>query len=82
MHNDFLDCLDLDLWACGKHDFLFFGFLFTLHCTNTYLGSTWSDVCIYPAFVSLFTYTIILLDRNPGLLFLFPFFSVLRCWEV
>lgn len=56
--------------------FFFFpsGFLFTFHCTNTYLGSTWSDVCIYPAFVSLFTYTIILLDRNPGLLFLFPSF--------
>lgn len=75
MHNDFLDSLDLDLWACGKHDFLFFsGFLFTLHCINIYLGSTWSDVCICPALASLFTYTILLWDRNPGLLFLFPSF--------
>lgn len=60
------------------------GFLFTLHCTNTYLGLNWSDVCIYPAFVSLFTYTIfILLDRNAGLLFLFPsFFSAFGYREI
>ena len=25
-HNDFLDSLDLVLWACGKHDFLFLWF--------------------------------------------------------
>lgn len=24
MHNDFLDSLNLDLWACVKHAFLFF----------------------------------------------------------
>lgn len=76
IHNDFLNSLDLDLWTCGNHDFLLFYFSLDSCLLYKYLhlGSTWSDVCIYPAFVSLFTYTIIPLDRNPGLLFLFPSF--------
>lgn len=58
MHDAFLDSLDWISGPATSMNFYFPGFLFTLHCTNTYLGSTGSDVCIYPAFVSLFTYTI------------------------